>query len=155
MADDPVRSPLWPTDNPAVIAYVNLLQGIINRLAGNSASCKTWCLALVGALLSLAGAMRVPGIVAFALVPVVIFGFLDTMYLAQEQAYRRLFGHVVKLIHADALKRDHIFDARAPLELKGVIAALKSWSIFPVYLTLIAGCIAVAVAGWLLTSPGR
>jgi hypothetical protein len=157
MADDPTRSPLWPTDSPAVIAYVNLLQGVINRLAGNSASCKTWCLALVGALLSLAGVTHVPGVVTFVLVPVVIFGFLDAMYLAQERAYRKLFGRVVNLIHTDALRREHLFDARAPLELKEFVAALKSWSIFPVYLTLIAGYIVVAAAGWLtlLAAPGK
>ena len=155
MSDDPTKSPLWPTDSPAVIAYINLLQGIINRLANNSASCKTWCLALVGALLSLAGATHVPGIVTFALVPIVIFGFLDMMYLAQERAYRDLFGRVMGLIRKGELKRDHIFDARAPLKLRAVISALGSWSIFPVYLTLIAGYIVVAAAGWLALLTGK
>jgi hypothetical protein len=149
MPDDPTKSPLWPADSPAVIAYINLLQGIINRLANNSASCKTWCLALVGAVLSLAGAMHVPGIATFALVPVVIFGFLDAMYLAQERAYRDLFGRVMGLIRKGELKREHIFDARAPLKFRDVVPALRSWSIFPVYLTLIAGYIVVAAAAWL------
>ena len=46
MPNDPGESPLWPADSPAVTAHINLLQGIINRLANNSASCKTWCLPL-------------------------------------------------------------------------------------------------------------
>jgi hypothetical protein len=58
-------SPVWPADSPAVMAHINLLQGIINRLANNSACCKTWCLALVGALLSLAGATHPPVVVYF------------------------------------------------------------------------------------------
>jgi hypothetical protein len=155
MSDDPTKSPLWPADSPAVIAYINLLQGIINRLANNSASCKTWCLALVGALLSFAGTTRIPGIVTFALVPVVIFGFLDMMYLAQERAYRDLFGRVMGLIRKGELKREHIFDARAPLKFRDIVSTLWSWSIFPVYLTLIAGYIMVVAAGWLALLTGK
>src|SRR3984893_2482675 len=98
MPGDPIASPLWPADNPAVTTHISLLQGIISRLANNSASCKTWCLTLVGALVSLAGATHVRGIITFALVPVVIFGFMDTMYLAQEKAYRDLYNSVVDSI---------------------------------------------------------
>jgi hypothetical protein len=87
MAEDPTASPLWPADNPAITAHINLLQRIINRLANNSASCKTWCLTLPAACLLLAGAIHKPRILAFALIPIVIFGFLDATYLAQERAY--------------------------------------------------------------------
>ena len=83
-------SPFRPADNPAAIEHIKLLQGIVNRLANNSASCKTWCLTLVAALLSLAGTSRNLAIVPISLVPVVVFGFIDTMYLAQERAYRDL-----------------------------------------------------------------
>jgi hypothetical protein len=51
MPENSRGSPFWPADNPAAIAHVNLIQGIINRLANNSASCKTWCLVIVSALL--------------------------------------------------------------------------------------------------------
>ena len=33
MSDDLRASQLWPADNPAVVAHMNLIQGIINRLA--------------------------------------------------------------------------------------------------------------------------
>ena len=128
---------------------MNLLQGIINRLANNSASCKTWCLTLVGALLSLAGATHVPGIVTFALIPVVIFGFMDTMYLAQEKSYRDLYARMVNAIRDGSYDRNTAYEARAPLAFGSFCAALASWSIFPVYLTLILAYIVVACAGWL------
>src|SRR6266852_994946 len=95
---DLVNSPLWPADNPAVIAHLNMLQGIITRLANNSASCKTWCLTLVGALVSLAGATHQPGIVQFAAIPVIIFAFLDTRYLAHERAYRPLYTNLAQAV---------------------------------------------------------
>jgi hypothetical protein len=145
-----VDVPPLPSNDPAVIAHINLLQGIINRLAGNSASCKTWCLTLVGALLSLAGATHVPGIATFALVPVVIFGFVDTMYLAQEKAYRRLYNSMVDLIRANAFKQENLFEARAPLEFCDFFCGLGSWSIFPIYLTLIGAYVLAAAEGWLV-----
>jgi hypothetical protein len=140
---------LEPADNPAVIAHMNLLQGIINRLANNSASCKTWCLALVGALVSLTGATHVPGILTFALVPVAIFGFMDTMYLAQEKAYRDLYGRIVGRVRDGSYVRNDVFAAGAKLEARHFDAALGSWSVFPVYGGLILVYFIAHCAGWL------
>jgi len=142
-------SALWPADNPAVTAHVGLLQGIITRLANNSASCKTWCLTLVAALISLAGATRVPGIVTFALVPVAIFGFLDTMYLAQEKAYRELYGRIVGKVRDGSYAVADTFEARAKLRPSLVLSALGSWSVWPVYGGLVAVYVVARAAGWL------
>src|ERR1700752_55147 len=98
MTDVPkVKTVLGP-ENAATTAHINLLQGIIDRLANNSASCKTWCLSIVAPLLSLAGAVHAPVLVTIALVPVAVFAFIDTMYLAHEAAYRELYGRIVAKI---------------------------------------------------------
>jgi hypothetical protein len=149
MSNGQQPSLLSPADSPAVTAHITLLQGIINRLANNSVSCKTWCLTLVGALLSLAGATRAPAIVAFALVPVVVFGFLDTMYLAQERAYRTLYTTVVNAIRDGSYSRAMAYEARAPFGFMDFCAAFGSWSVFPVYLTLLVAYAITAYAGWI------
>src|SRR5271167_3019224 len=95
MADRPEDSPFFPADNAAATAHIALIQGIIGRLANNSASCKTWCLTLVGAFLGLAGAVHQPAMITGALFSVAMLGYLDIMYLAQEIAYRRLYDRVV------------------------------------------------------------
>ena len=82
------------------MAHINMIQGIINRMAGASASCKTWCITLVAALLSLAGSTKVPALATVSLLPIGIFGFLDFMYLAQEKAFRNLHGRIVAKIRA-------------------------------------------------------
>src|SRR5438132_11650719 len=95
MADQPVDkapSPLAPAESPAVIAHLNMLQGIITRLAGNSAQCKTWCITIVAAIVAFAGAMKNEKLVALAIIPLAIFGLLDATYLANEQAYRDLYN---------------------------------------------------------------
>jgi hypothetical protein len=152
-------SPLYPADNPAVTTHINLLQGIINRLAGNSSSCKTWSLALVSALLSLAGATHNPAIATFALVPVVIFGFVDTMYLAQEKAYRDLYDTVVKAVRDGSYDRSSAFNAAALRSADHIFRALGSWSIWPIYGGLIVAYIVAAQRGWLDllagTSPAK
>lgn len=150
MTDDPRASPLWPADSPAVAAHMNLLQGIISRLANNSASCKTWCVTLVGALVSLAGATHVPGIVTFALVPVVIFGFVDTMYLAQEKAYRDLYTRTANTIRSGSYVLGNVYEASAPIGFCRICSALASWSIFPVYAGLILAYLVAHLAGWLV-----
>ncbi len=137
MPENPTKSPFWPADNAAVTAHIGLLQDIIKRMANNSASCKTWCLALVGALLGLAGAMHSPAVVAFAVVAVVIFGFVDTMYLALEKAYRDLYDSTVKAIRDGTYGRDNLFEAGVQCTLGDFTWALASWSIWPIYLTLI------------------
>lgn len=143
-------SALFPADNPAVMAHITMLQGIINRLAGASASCKTWCLALVSSLVSLAGATHVPAIVAVALVPVAIFGFLDTMYLGQERAYRTLFATVVARIRDGTYTRaDDAFEANASLKGADCFAAFLSWAVWPVYGGLAALYVVAHTQGWL------
>jgi hypothetical protein len=147
MPDTP--SPLFPADNPAVTTHINLLQGIINRLANNSAACKTWCLTLVAALLSLAGATHSPAIVTFALVPVAIFGFVDTMYLAQEKAYRDLYELTVSALQHRSYTIASTYNAKADLTFGNICSALTSWAIWPVYGGLIAAYLEAARHGWL------
>jgi hypothetical protein len=145
----PTATPLYPADNPAVTTHITLLQGIINRLAGNSSSCKTWCLSLVGALIGLTGATHNAAIVTFALVPVVIFGGVDTAYLAQERAYRVLYGEIVGKVRARTYELADALNARAALTFGGYFRALRSWSIWPVYGGLIGAYLVAAHYGWL------
>jgi hypothetical protein len=143
-------SVFFPADNPAVTAHITMLQGIINRLAGASASCKTWCLALVSSLVSLAGATHNPAIVGVALVPIAIFGFVDTMYLTQERAYRELYTKIVKKIRDGSYQRDvDAFEAKATPTAADCFDAILSWAVWPVYLGLTAFYLVALARGWL------
>jgi hypothetical protein len=63
---------------------------IIIRFACNSSQCKTWCVAIVSALFGPAGATKSGRIAAAAIIPILVFGFVDAAYLANEKAYRDL-----------------------------------------------------------------
>lgn len=145
--DHPENSPLWPADSPAATAHVALLQGTIARLANNSASCKTWSLTLVAALLSLASAAHAPLMVTATLVPIITFGFVDILYLATEVAYRNLYTRVVASIRAGSYDKSAVYEMRAGPDAGCVIWAIGSWSIVPYYALVVLYVIAI-LAGW-------
>jgi hypothetical protein len=117
-----------PTTNPvansvAVSTHVLMLQGIISRLATNSAYCKTWCLTLIAALVSLAGATHTPGLVQFTLAPLLIFGLLDMRYLARERE--------------EKYSLDAVYNAQVAVSVGDFLRGFISWSTGPVYGALV------------------
>lgn len=126
---------------------MTMLQGVITRLAGNSASCKTWCVAVVGGLLALAGSARVPGIAVVAFIPVGVFALMDAMYLAQERLYRGVFNAKAQKLRDGTYEVNDLYDMQAEgIDIYKVGTAMESWSIAPVYLMLLAACVLVAAA---------
>jgi hypothetical protein len=137
-------SQFHPADNPAVMAHINLLQGIINRMAAASSSCKTWCIGLVSGLLSLAGSTKVVAMADLVLVPIGVFAHLDFMYLTQEIAYRDLHEQFVFKIRTGTYSKDDVFNARAPRLFEHYMSALVSWSTWPFYILGLAFLYALA-----------
>jgi hypothetical protein len=74
--------------------HLELIQGVINRLAGNSFHLKGWSVVLVSALFALAGAATTVHFVYLAFLPAVAFWILDGYFLRQERMYRKLYDAV-------------------------------------------------------------
>ena len=129
--------------NAATLAHLNMVQGVINRVAGNSAQCKTWCLTLVTALIAFAGAIHNIGPITLAILPIVMFFLLDAAYLATEIAYRNLFNTLAKAIRDSTYNLDQAFDLRAPVTSGDFGQALCSWSIGICYYPLIVAYVVV------------
>jgi hypothetical protein len=72
-----------PKEEPAVQAHIAMLQGIINRVAGNSANCKTWTVAIIGGILSMSN-IGIPFLFINLLI-CVVFLLLDCFYLGVER----------------------------------------------------------------------
>ena len=148
-AADRPASPLAPAESPAGIAHLNMLQAIVTRLAANSAQCKTWCVAIVSALFGLAGATKSGRIAVAAIIPILVFGFVDAAYLANERAYRDLYNRIVAKIRDRSYSLADFGNLRAPADAGHYIWALTSWSVWPVYLGLIVAYVLVLVSGLL------
>lgn len=99
-------------ENEAVHKHLDILQGIIERLAGNASSCKNWCITLVsGAIvLSFTADLKVKQEVVYhlAYALVVIFLLLDSYYHALERFFRDQSNALVRSIHKGSFKTDKL-----------------------------------------------
>ena len=129
-------------DSPAVQSYLSILQGIIGRMASNSAASKTWCIALVSAILVISAENENPNYVWICLIPILLLMFLDAYYLGLERRFRDLYNQFVKKVHSETATIDDVFivttegDARATL--KSTKESLSSIAIWPFYSLLVA-----------------
>lgn len=73
----------------AKIAYLGFIQGAINRMAGNVFIVKGWSVALVAAIIAVTSDAKFGFYIA--IVPVLLFWWLDAYYLRQERLYRKLY----------------------------------------------------------------
>lgn len=74
--------------------HLRLIQGVINRMAGNSFHLKGWSVVLVSALFALAAKDSSVFFVYLAFFPAMAFWILDGFFLRQEKLFRKLFDYV-------------------------------------------------------------
>lgn len=76
------------------LKHLELVQGVINRMANNSFMLKGWAVTLVAGIFALAGKDTDKLYFLVAYVPVLVFWGLDAYYLLQERLYRSLYDKV-------------------------------------------------------------
>ena len=81
----------------AKLKHLELIQGVINRLAGESARLKNWSVTLVAALLVLLARADRTECIHIAFIPVLAFWILDGYFLFRERQFRALYEHVCLL----------------------------------------------------------
>ena len=139
-------------DSPAVQGYISMLQGIINRMAGNSASCKTWTVTLVTAMLVLLvdKQIQLPNPL-LCLIPVVLLYLLDCYYLGLERitiSIQEEFFSSLSKETADYIDLLYKVDERGQLgsQLYNMLKAIFSISTTPFYL-LVASIVLYLIWG--------
>ena len=137
-------------ESSAVQKHLEIMQGIITRMADNSRHCKVWCVTLVAATLVLVARTGEPRHALIALVPTLLFLVLDAYYLALEKAFRNSYDEFVKKLHQGELAPVDIYKVkRIGMGWKLTGRCLRSVSIWPFYL-LVTVTILLA---WLLIIP--
>ena len=96
-------------DSAAVQKHLEIMQGVINRMAENSRSCKVWCVTLVAATLVLVARTGEPQHALIALVPTLLFLFLDSYYLALERAFIGSQNAFVAKLHRGELESSDLY----------------------------------------------
>ena len=135
----------------AVQHHLTLMQGIIQRMAENSRSCKLWCITIVAAVLVLVARTEQPDYALIALLPAVLFLILDTYYLALERAFRNSYNDFVRKLHSGELQSYDLYKLAPTGSIYRLfLACLKSFSIWPFYPAL--GIMVLVV--WAVMSGG-
>lgn len=128
--------------------HLDIMQGIINRMAGNSATCKNYCITLVAGLLALDQLKGSQSLIVIALLPVVLFGFLDAYYLSLERYFKNQYESTIqKWQDNDELQKTDLFHIEPSQKgwsgLKRTLKAFDSFSIWPFYLSLLIVVLAI------------
>ncbi len=95
--------------SPSVQTHLGILQGVIERMAANSTSSKTWCITVVTATLIVAANKDKPDYTLFALVPTLLFFALDVYYLALEKGFRKAYNKFVHKVHNGTLMTNDLY----------------------------------------------
>lgn len=116
--------------------YLQFLQNNIARMNTNSVQTKGWCIAIVAALLAIFAQTNNELFIWICLIPVILFCILDALYLQQEHKFVGMYNDFVKgndtkpTLYEMSLKSYE-------KGTKGFFKALRSWSVWMVYLPLL------------------
>jgi hypothetical protein len=79
---------------------IDLIQGVINRMASNSFLLKGWIVSLIAVILALTKdtivATQLSYFSLILLLPVIVFWYLDAFFLHKERCYIKLYEWVIK-----------------------------------------------------------
>ena len=122
-------------NSTAVQAHLTMMQGVISRMAENSRSCKVWCVTLVAAVLVLVARTGEPQHALIALVPTLLFLFLDSYYLALERAFVRSQNAFVAKLHRGDLDSADVYrivpTGMGLLSVGRCLGSVSIWLFYP------------------------
>lgn len=130
--------------SPSVQTHLGIIQGVIQRMASNSGSCKTWCVTIVSAILVVVADKENPSLALVAVFPTALFAVLDVYYLALEKGFRSSYNEFIRKLHVGELKAEDLYSI-VPIGNQSHLQfeALKSFSAWGFYLPLIAFAVIV------------
>jgi len=116
------------------IKHLELIQGVINRLANNSFLIKGWTITIFLAGLGFFLNQKLPLALLVIAFVIIIFWFLDAFYLKQEKLYRRLYSDVAKKEQAKPFDMDI---SKYNTEISSTLLIMFSYPLYILYLPLI------------------
>lgn len=129
-------------ENEVLHKEIDLIQGVINRMASNSFLLKGWLITLIAVILALTkDSLLSTDLTYLSLIlclPILVFWYLDAFFLHKEKCYRKLFDWVIE---NRKTSDDFLYSLnyrRFKSEVKNVVGVMFSWTLLPFYgLTLL------------------
>ena len=126
------------------LKHLEMIQGVVNRLANNSFMLKGWSVMIVAALLALSAATQEKiALMLIAFIPLLVFWILDGYFLLQERLFREIYNHIIK---KDEKEIDFVMNPG------DFIAGRNTWirSIFSITLLVFYGSLIITMGGVIL-----
>lgn len=133
-----------PEKRAILIKEIDLIQDIIKRMASNAFLIKGWTVTIVTATLILKADKNQ---ILLAVLPTIVFWFLDTYFLRQERIYRLLYDWIIKF---RATSNEFIFnltphgrlqkladELKKPVKSFGFIRVMFSMTMWPLYISIL------------------
>ncbi len=121
---------------PGVLAYIEQLQGLISRMATNSANCKACAVAILAAVLALSdfdGTKRC----IIAAIPTFLFLLTDAYYLGLERRFKKICNDfILEIKQGSQPELFNIPKISICEQAEGVFKGFASFSTTPFYLLL-------------------
>ena len=118
-------------ESSAIQSHINILQGIIARMASNSANSKTWAITIISAIVVLLIDKSKTNMIYITYLPLAMFFFLDCFYLGLEKYFRDEYKAFVGKISKPKFDFNQVFNVRGP---KNIIVTMQytifgAWSL--------------------------
>lgn len=121
----------------AVQAHLTMLQSVVQRMASNSAACKTWCITIVSAVIVAVADKPNEELLLIAFVPIPAFLILDVYYLGLERGFRDSYNTFVSRHCAGTLRTEDIYCISPSKDVRWLqMEAVSSFSIWGFYAPL-------------------
>lgn len=116
---------------------IDLIQGVINRMANNSFLLKGWLISLIAVVLALSKDSLLSCNTNLTLLilcfPIIIFWYLDAFFLHREKCYRELYDWVIKN-RMNSNENLYSLDFRPhKKKVKNIFRIMFSQTLFPFY----------------------
>ena len=130
----------YDANSDAVRTHLNIMQGVIQRMAENSRSCKVWGVTLVSAVLVLSARTENANHTLIALIPTLLFWVLDAYYLGLERGFRSSYSTFVERIHRAEVSLIDLYPVGTTGSTVGhfLWALVLSFAVAPFYVVVLA-----------------
>lgn len=114
--------------------HLDVLQGIIQRMAANSSAAKNWSITVSSAILAFGIERGKFELVILALLPALVLWALDGYYLALERRFIRIYNDAMKkAVRGELRVKDLRFGAQVDESYEKWWSASSSFATFPFY----------------------
>ena len=117
-------------ESSAIQTHINILQNVINRMAGNSANSKTWAITIISAIIVLLIDKSKTDVFYIAYIPLIRFFFLDCFCLGLERHFKTLYDRFITNMESENFDFKIVYKLQGPENLLEKIkcTTFSAWS---------------------------